>query len=318
MVLSPADFDRRPGLGDLDDVVSIAEAAVELGVSTQAVRRRIEAGAEEARCVERMTVIRSSSYVHTEVIMAVLNVRLDDWVRDQIKELADGKGMTVSEFVRDLVMEAVVPVYRREAGHGDEPAPESMRIIDRQVLSLLHRILARVLPEDANDVDGDLEYQLMRAQILESGYVGEYWYEVAGFDTELSKRDCARVSDLLQMFRIITFSIDHLAKEGAPVDDELKDMLEFRGFDHNDALEGHMARYVNFLMRDNRWTELKPQLKRNDNSHSPALDTYMRMLSEYRRIMDSRRRGFGRLDYLLSSDELRQISVASVPLQSTD
>lgn len=43
-VLSTADFDRRLGLGDLDDVVSVAEAAAELGVSAQAIRQRLEAG----------------------------------------------------------------------------------------------------------------------------------------------------------------------------------------------------------------------------------------------------------------------------------
>jgi len=46
-------------------------------------------------------------------------------------------------------------------------------------------------------------------------------------------------------------------------------------------------------MRDDRWTELKPQLELNDNgnSHSRVLDMYMRMLSEFRRIMDDRERG---------------------------
>lgn len=246
--------------------------------------------------------------------MAVLNIRVDDRVRDQLKEMADDQGVTLSEFVRDLLMEAVVPVYEREVKHGDEPAPESMRIVDRQVLSLLHRILARVLPEDTNDVDGDRDYQLMRARLLEAGYAGEYWYEVAGFRTELSKRDCGRVSDLLQMFRIITYSIDHLSKDGMPVDDKLAFELEFEGFDHNDPLEGHMASYVDFLMQDDRWTELKPQLERNDNgnSHSRVLDTYLRMLSEYRRIMDGRERGVGRLDYLLSQEELEQIAAARV------
>jgi uncharacterized protein YfbU (UPF0304 family) len=246
--------------------------------------------------------------------MAVLNIRVDDRVRDQLKEMADDKGLTLSEFVRDLLMEAVVPVYEREVKHGDEPAPESMRIVDRQVLSLLHRILGHVLPEDANDVDGDLAYQLMRARILEAGFTGEYWYEVAGFSTELSKRDCRRVSDILQMFRIITYSIDRLSKEGAPVNDELAFELEFRGFDHNDALEGHMASYVDFLMRDDRWTELKPQLERNDNgnSHSRMLDTYLRMLSEFRRIMDGRERGSSRRGYLLSQKELEQIAAALV------
>ena len=163
--------------------------------------------------------------------MAVLNVRVDDHVRDQLKEAADEEGVTLSEYVRDLLLAAVVPVREAKVRHGDEPAPDSLRIVDRQVLSLLHRILGRVLPEDANDVDGDLEYQLMRAQILEQGYAGEYWLEVAGFRTELSQRDCERVSDILQMFRILTFSIAQLAEAGETVDDTLTHRLEFQGFD---------------------------------------------------------------------------------------
>lgn len=247
--------------------------------------------------------------------MAVLNIRVDDRVRDQLKTMADDNGLSLSEHVRNLILEAVVPVYEPEVAHGGEPAPESMRIVDRQVLSLLHRILGRVLPEDTNDVDGDLEYQLMRAKILEEGYAGEYWYETVGFSTELSKRDCGRVSDILQMFRIITFSIDHLSKEGAPVDQDLVRCLEFEGFDHNDSLEGHMASYVKFLMRDDHmWTELRPHLARHDdgNSHMPMLDMYVRMMTEYRRIMDGRERGHSRLDYLLSLDELKQLADAQM------
>ncbi|ACV79029.1 YfbU family protein [Nakamurella multipartita] len=246
--------------------------------------------------------------------MAVLNIRVDDRVRDHLKQMADVDGLTLSEFVRNLLLEAVVPIYEQEVEHGDEPAPESMRIFERQALSLLHRILARVLPEDANEDDGDPDYQLMRARLLEAGFAGSYWYEVAGFSTELSKRDCGRVSDILQMFRIITFSIDHLAKAGVLVDDELSYHLEFGGFDHNDALEGQMASYVDFLMRDSRWTELKPQINRHDNgnSHTLMLDTYLRMLSEFRRIMDGRKRGSGRLDYLLSCEELKRIVDAQI------
>ena len=246
--------------------------------------------------------------------MAVLNIRIEDRIRDQLKEMADDEGVTLSEYVRNLVMEAVVPVFEREVKHGDEPAQESLRIIDRQILALLHRILGRVLPEDANDVDGNLEYQLMRAQILEAGYTGEYWFETAGFQTELSKRDCGRVADILDMFRIITYSLERLDGEGAVVEEKLKFRLEFMGFDHNDALEGHMASYVDFLMRDDRWTELKPQLERHDNgnSHHRMLDVYLRMLAEYRRIMDSRGRGLSRMDYYLSPVELRQIAEASV------
>ncbi|HKY16290.1 MAG TPA: YfbU family protein [Microthrixaceae bacterium] len=252
--------------------------------------------------------------------MAVVNVRVDDRVRDRLKEMADDEGVSLSEFVRDLIMETVVPISEREVEHGDEPAQESMRIIDRQVLSLLHRILGRVLPEDANDVDGDQDYQLMRAKILEAGYTGEYWYETAGFATELSTRDCTRVSDILQMFRLITYSVDHLATEGTPIDEQLAFSLEFRGFDHNDALEGHMASYIDFLMRDDRWTELKPQLEHSDrgNAHARMLDTYLRMLAEYRRIMDSRGRGFSRTKYLLTLDELQRVAGARIHPSNRD
>ena len=116
------------------------------------------------------------------------------------------------------------------------------------------------------------------------------------------------------MFRVITFSIRRLEKDGATVSEELRYELEFQGFDYNDGLESHMASYVEFLMSDDRWTELRDQLDGNDggNSHSLMLDTYMRMLAEHRRIKDSRGRGFRRDGYLLSMEELDQIAAARV------
>lgn len=246
--------------------------------------------------------------------MAVLNIRVDDRVRDALKERADGEGVTLSELVRDLLMEAVVPVYNEPDGkHGDEPAPESIRIVDRQTLALLHRILAQVLPDDHPGEEGTPSDQLERAKVLEQGYTGEYWREVAGFSTELSKRDCGRVTDILEMFRNITYSFDQLEEDGTVVDEKLKSGLVFRGFDQNDALEVHMAGYVAFQMReDHLWRELRPQIERTDNgnSHAPVLDMYLRMLSEYRRIMDSRERGAGRWDYHLSLDDLELIFTA--------
>ena len=178
----------------------------------------------------------------------------------------------------------------------------------------LHRILGHVLPEDANDVDGDLEYQLMRARILEEGFTGEYWYETTGFRTELSKRDCRRVSDFLQMFRIITYSIDHLEKDGTPVDPDSRVWLEFEGFDHNDSLESHMADYVEFLMRDDHEVDRAEAAARAPRQRKlplrPRSTRTLRMLAEYRRIMDGRERGYSRLDYLLSLDELKQVADA--------
>lgn len=244
--------------------------------------------------------------------MAVLNVRLDDDAYERLKDLADAEGASLSEFVRDRLLEFVVPVSGDN--HGDEPAPESFSTRDRLMLSLLHRILARVLPEDANGEDGDMDYQLQKAQIIESGFTGEYWFEVAGLETELSKQDCRRVIDILQMFRILTYSIDRLAAKGEALDSGLIYGLRFRGFDHNDSLEGHMARYVRYQMRDeHHWAELQPQVADSDNgnSHMQMLDIYMRMLTEYRKIMKPRERRYDRDAYFLTAEELRAIDAAT-------
>lgn len=213
--------------------------------------------------------------------MAVINVRVDDRIRDELKVLADAEGVSLSEFIRILLIEAIVPVrdaeeHEEAAKHGDAAAPDSFRLIDRQMLSLLHRILGRVLPEGAGDVDGDLAYQLERAHVLEEGYVGEYWKEVSGFATELSRRDCRRVNDILQMFQVVRFSLKSLADAGTPLDDRRTRYLEFDGFDFNDSLEGHMGSYVGYMVSSGRWSDLKPILAANDggNSHSPTLPSY--------------------------------------------
>jgi hypothetical protein len=65
--------------------------------------------------------------------MAVLNIRVEDRIRDQLKEMADAEGVTLSEYARDLLMAAVVPVHQSPERHGDLPAPDTMRTFDRQV-----------------------------------------------------------------------------------------------------------------------------------------------------------------------------------------
>jgi uncharacterized protein YfbU (UPF0304 family) len=247
--------------------------------------------------------------------VAVINVRVDDHVRDALRDAAEADGISLSEYVRDLLNEAVIPVRdANDLRHGDEPAPEAMGFMDRKVLSLLHRVLARVIPEGEDDTDGDRDYQLERARVLERGFAGEYWVEAAGFATELSKRDCGRVMDILDMFRVAHYSLEALKEEGTVVDEHVATSLEYQGFDHNDALEGQMADYVQHLVDDDRWPELKPFIAKADggNSHSRVLEMYTRMLAAYRRIMDARNRSFSRRSYLLTLDELTGVADASV------
>jgi hypothetical protein len=91
--------------------------------------------------------------------MATLTVRVDDDTRDALQEKAQNEGLTLSDLIRGLLLEAVVPV-REDEGYVDGYSPDSLDPKDRQMFSLLHRILARVLPDDARDVDGDAEYQI--------------------------------------------------------------------------------------------------------------------------------------------------------------
>jgi len=245
--------------------------------------------------------------------MAVLNVRLDEHVHGQLKELAEKRGASLSEYVRDLLLAEVLPVQEAEV-HGTAAAPHSMSIHDRVILATLHRILGYVLPPEGGGEEGDLDDQLMLAKILEEGYAGEYYREVVGFSTELSRRDCEKVKNTLEMFRYVKFSIERLAKDGAPADQKLIAELQFLGFDYNDTLECHMANYAEYLIEGGRWQELKPQIEVNGgyNSHIGMLEVYERMLAEYRRIMDSRPRGGSIDSYYLSHSELERIAAAQV------
>lgn len=241
-----------------------------------------------------------------------ITVRLDDDTRDALQLRADDNGVTVSDFVRGLIREQVVDL--RDDDRVEGYAPDTLTPKDRHVLSLLHRILARVLPAEANDVDGDLEYQLERGRVLEEGFTQEYWTEFAGISSELSKRDSQRVMDILDMFRIANASILQLEEDGTPVDADVVRGLRYQGFDFNDPLEHKMASYVKFLIEDDRWNEQAEFVNgpTAGNSHSRVLEMYLRLLAEYRRIRARRRPGPGRDSYLLTADDLQAIAAQSI------
>lgn len=245
--------------------------------------------------------------------MPTITIRLDDDTREALQQQANSANVTVSDFVRDLIREEVMDLRSSEE-RGQGLAPDSLSPKDRHVLSLLHRILARVLPEDANGEEGNLEHQLTYARVLEEGFTGEYPAEFAGISTELSKRDTERVLDILDMFRIIDYSIDRLKHTGTAVDEGLVTALSYRGFDFNDSLEHKMAEYVKHLIATDRWTERADFVKgaTRGNSHSRLLPMYLRMVAEYRRIMARRGPALGRDDYWLSEEELRAIAAERV------
>jgi len=247
--------------------------------------------------------------------MATLNLRVDDDIRVALETRARERSQSLSEYIRDLLREAVVDVRDDTATgkSGDEPAPTRLTFLERKTLSMLHRILARLIEEDdSGGPEGGADDQRQLAEVLEQGFTGEYWLEAAGFSTELTLRDCRRVNDFLEMFRICQYSIRRLGETGVTVPTELSRSLTFRGFDHNRPLEHHMSMYVKHLVEDERWSEIAPLLeKTGGNSHIPMLETYDRMLAEYRRLMDPRQRAAFD-DFALTAEELATIAAARI------
>lgn len=247
--------------------------------------------------------------------MATITVRIDDQTRDALQARAEGARQTLSDFVRDRLQDAVFDFRDEEpdkSAGGFEP--DTLAPLDRHMLALLHRILGRVLPEDANGSDGDAAYQLERAAVLERGFTRAYSDEFLAIQPELSQRHCDFVMDVLDMFRIALYSIEDLRKRGVVIDESFQQALTFDGFDHNDRLEGQMSDYVRYLVEDDKWAEQKDFVFGRDrgNSHFQAVPMYSRMLSEYREVKQNRARATGPRGYFLSEDELRKIAAARI------
>ncbi len=242
--------------------------------------------------------------------MAAINVRIDDSLNDSLREVAEAEGVTVSEFVRRLIVNRV-SVERISDGHRDIEAPEALPLLQRHTLALLHRILALQLGEDGREVNGaDATDHLKHVDVLERGFTGKYYDEVGWYYPELSIDDSRTVVDILEMFRSLTFSIESHTRSGKELEPAVLRVLRFGGFDGNHPLEGHMASFVEFLVNEGRWPELKSQIQEadNGNSHTEMLPAYLRMLAAHTRIMKRVRDGYGA--YYLTIEELMAVGEA--------
>ncbi|WP_341359621.1 YfbU family protein [Georgenia sp. M64] len=232
-------------------------------------------------------------------------------------------GLSLSDLVRTTLENLLLRRDDASPGRTTEVAPRSLSPYERQMLALQHRILAHVMPADHADaptedcarVEGDPAYQRERAQILEGGYVSEYRDVFISTEPELPASESNFVMDLLDMFRVITFSIQRLRGAGTEVDEELERRLQFHGFDIQKPDEARLLDYVRHLVDEDRWPEILPLLGREHdygNSHHPTRATYDRLLTEYNTIRDER--GFStRIDScLLSFEELQRLGVAYV------
>ncbi|GAA4705014.1 YfbU family protein [Nocardioides conyzicola] len=240
--------------------------------------------------------------------MPTITIRVSDDVRDDIEDLATARGMTVSELLRTQI-----DALRGRGEETDGPTtPLALGDVQRLILSQQHEILAALRADDP----GDVEYHQKRMAALQGGYTLEYSDEFASISPELSREDCRLVMDILDMFRLTSHALTQLSDdERVALGEDVRETLEFNGFDLNDTLEGHMLEYVRYLVSNRRWAEVEPRLSDmydGGNSHCPMLPMYKRMLTVHQQIRAQRRadRGASRSVYEYDADDLRAIAAA--------
>lgn len=234
--------------------------------------------------------------------MATISVRLDEDIRDQLEDRARGEGVSVSELVRRAIEGLLENDLQIQL---DWSAPNSLSRRDRLQLSLLHKIISRVVGDP-----GDAEYHDRMVEVLENGYTGEYGDEFVSISEELSLGECKLVWDILDMFRVLQASAERIGIENIPGVD--KRDVTFAGFDFNDRLEARMAMYAKHLIDNDRWQDMAEYFDREHeygNSHAPRLSVYNRMLEAYRPIWEELVQGAmrGRNGFTLTAEEIADV-----------
>ncbi|MGG6383417.1 hypothetical protein [Paenarthrobacter sp. NEAU-H11] len=110
--------------------------------------------------------------------MAVITVRIDDAVRDALQAKADEECLSLGDFVRCRLQDAVFREDEGRNGNAGGLERDTVSALERDTLALLRKILACVLPQDANDVDGDQQPE--REKVLERDSTKEYPMELVG------------------------------------------------------------------------------------------------------------------------------------------
>lgn len=237
--------------------------------------------------------------------MAQLNIRIDDESRDLFDSLAQARGLSTSDMLRELIWQALGRDGERPR---DDTTPASLSAVERRRLAMQHEVLAILRADD----EYEAAYHRQMIEVLNSGYTGEYYRTFQMIEPEMTDRECRLVWDILDMFRTVESSVAALTdEERASIGEHSEYALAFRGFDFNDAQESRLASYAHFLIKDDRWTELADRFDdkhERGNSHSPMLASYRRMVSVWRPLWDAKVKSFGGpKDYRFTVEELRQI-----------
>lgn len=156
---------------------------------------------------------------------------------------------------------------------------------DRLLIANQLRILEALYPDEA-------DYYAVQRKAVEQGYTLHYSDLTAGFFDEMSPERCQEILDILEMYRVLTFS----ATELDDLEINQHHSLRFEGFDGNHETSEML--YAQYFVEDlDRYNELKYGSEyASFNSHTPLLDKYRRMLSVWRSLQ--------KRSYELSRDEV--------------
>jgi uncharacterized protein len=243
--------------------------------------------------------------------MAQLNVRLDDHTRDLFDALARARGLSASDLIRGLI--------DKELGRdgsldqlSSDVSPGSLSAVERRTLALLHEALA-LLTLDSGERDGGRESQHHRRmiEVLDDGFTAEYSEMFRTMQSELTRRECQLVHDILQMFGILERSVEELSEEErADIGKDAEHALRFHGFDFNDSREARLASYAQFLISTDHWQEMAKHFDaghEQGNSHLPRLALYQRMLAVWQPIWREKLRSIRPDAYLYTPAELQEV-----------
>lgn len=147
--------------------------------------------------------------------------------------------------------------------------PESLTIVERQILANQFKILSKLSEEDSYE---SKDYE-KKAEIIENGYTGEYSEVFNVHSEEVSAEICYETNEILNMYRRINNAIATLT-EDEKINLDLE-KIKFEGFDANNDSHYYYAKYM--IENLDKWQEHK-EMHLNSHSQFPLIK-YKKMLS---------------------------------------
>ena len=241
--------------------------------------------------------------------MQTITLRVPDDLRTLIAEAAEANGQSQSDYMRQAIE---VHVKRVDPKHDRQPTEKNITLTsyERASLILQHQTLLAAqghLPKESYDS----KWHERAIEVLERGYEGEYPQLFPSHAEALNAYDCELVWDILDMFRVIHFSVEALGENGwdAIGVEHAEWFGKFKGFDYQNEREIQMAGYTEYLVKSGRWTEQEELVKKGTNSHRQMLPTYQSMLGAFKPVWREAVRGGGCSH--LSTQDLRKILLAA-------